>query len=738
MRGVRKWFFQAAIATSITFPVHAQTTRKAPLSQPTAGQVGTAATAGPATVSTTDQAQSGPRQANPAEILITARRVTERAQDVPLPVSVLSQDQLAVGRTPTVESLSGAVPNVKVFKTVGNADAYAIYVRGLGRDNNYFNVEAPVALYVDDVIYPYQVGPVVNVGDISRVEVLRGPQGTLYGRNATVGAVKYYTITPDPDHFDLTASFTGGSYGRAEATGGINVPLADNLAFRVSAAYHGYDGFYRDLRTGRDLGGTDDVGGRFSLHWKPTAHLTISGSLDGLQDRDEPQPITSYIVASPTLAYPRFGDPLNVQTIATDPQLNKLDVLGGNIQVALAYDHVTIKSITSYRWSHQLFDVDPIGRASVTFAGSIADTRSKTFTQELQATGDFFDKRLTYVAGLFYLKSPTHFQAETPYAAGDPLYFTYQDAVTRAAYVNATLKVVGALSVSAGVRTGRDSKFDVQNLTKTTAGSFRSSGSAHWNSTSPRFSVDYKFNRNFLAYASYSKGYEAGALSSVQPTLAALASVYVPPQTINDKEVGVKTQWFDGDLTLNTDYFWSKYLNQTTAVLTPALLPLLVATDQRAHGLEVEFRARPVHNWTIVGNIATLNGKYIDIDPSNASSSNLADKTPKHNPKFTFNVSTDYVLRRIFTQTDSFDVGASIYHTSSTFECINHNIVCVSPAYTLLDVHGAYTLPDERTEIIVSGTNVTNHKYFKVSVTGLGNFFAPPAEISVTFRYKLR
>jgi len=672
-------------------------------------------------------------------VIVTARKVSENVQHVPIPVSAISASALSTGRPLDAESISNVVPNVKVFKTVNNSNAYSFYIRGIGRDNNYFNVESPVALYVDDVIYPYQVGPVLNIGGIDRVEVLRGPQGTLYGRNATSGAVKYVTKRPEFGGFSGEASVDGGSYKRFDASLAMTGPIAgDVLAGRIDIGVSNSNGFAKDLTTGQYIGGTRSYGVRASLDWKPTDNFDVYAAIDGLNAGDEIQVPTSVIGGlSQTAPQPtnRFGSAYTVQSNVGMPHINDLDVLGGNVQATWNQDLVTLKSITSYRGFTQKFASDVVGTNAAAYSGSLTYTRDRTFTQEFQATGTIFNDRLKYVAGVFYLKSDTDNTVSQPGGAAKAFYTTHQSVESAAAYVDGTFAITDLLHVTGGLRYTKDSKDAIQSRAGLSGTIYTNKpGSAEWSATSPRIGIDYQMTPDVMLFASWGKGFKGGSLSSLTATATSAAALFVNPELAQNTEVGVKSSWFDRRLVLNANYFWTNYQDQTTAIFAPGTTnTLLITNDAKYHGAELEVIARPVPQWRVRASVGNLHGEYTNY-AANATIVGLIDKTPKHVPEFTFDLTTDYTFEEVPVIGGSITMGGSYNSITKTFECLGHQSVCVQEPYSVVDLHLSYAFPNNRFNLILAGTNVTDTTYFKIASSLGARYYSAPAEYSLTFR----
>lgn len=744
----------ALAALIVAGPAMAQATPGTTAPGATADAAGpvTAPASRPPETSTVAQAQT-----TTGDIVVTARRVAESLQNVPLSISAVGAVRLEATRTFTPESLDGAVAGVKVFKTVGQSNGYAIFIRGIGRDNNLFNVEAPVAFYVDDVYYPYQVGPVIDIGGIDRVEVLRGPQGTLYGRNATVGTVKYISTRPDLDEVKGRLNLTGGSFGRAEVNGGVSVPIIPGeLGIKVDAGYRSYGGYMHDVFADKTVNGISTFSGKASLLWQPTDTFELFVSGDATRSRDEPNIATPFtltnVTSGGTLVKTVSGVDQRTLAVRRSPSnydgehaggdLNILDASGGTIQAKLDVGDATFKSITAYRGYGYAYITD-ITATRAAGAFQRLENHDRTFTQEFQVAGSLFDDRLTYIGGLFYLRSNSNATSLRESRPGGVLVqttaFTRQISKSYSAYIDGTFKITPELSISGGVRYTKDEKDVDQSVSRTNGAPFAGSGSDSWKEVTPRVSVDYKIGNDVLVYASWGKGYKAGQLNSIEPSSLAALGVFVPPEKATGKEVGVKATLFDRLLTINADYFWTNYKDQTQAILVPggtggALVTQLVFADAKVSGFELESTLRPVQDWTISGTLTTLHGKNTNVQPGHPAFNNV-DKTLKHAPDLTWRISSEYTLRNLVANGD-LAFGADYSFIDDTWESIIKNDLTLQKAYHLLDVHATLSFADGKYQITAAGTNVTDVAYAKVVSNPLSRFYSAPAEYSVTLKYR--
>jgi iron complex outermembrane receptor protein len=663
------------------------------------------------------------------ELIVTARRVMESAQDVPIPTSVISGNDLNRARIFTPEALTGQIPNVKVFKGAGNSNTYAFYIRGIGRDIGYMYAEAPVSLYIDDVFYPYQGGPVLDIGGIDRAEVLRGPQGTLYGKNATVGTVKIYNKRPNLNAEDRSAAITFGSYGRFETQFSENMPLIDGkLAIRADFGSKYYDGFLHDLVTHDTVGGINRYGGRFGLLWAPDDKNELYVSLDGETSRDEKVPWTSAVNTGGVVTN-RYGDRFTVAS--SMPNVNKLDVGGATVQGKTEFAGVTLRSITAFRGFHQDFTNDNTSRLDLPLAWNEIRTHDNYWTQEFVASGELINNRLNWVGGLFYFDDTASLRFITAPGATQ---WTKQHSKSEAAYIDGSFNVTDALRITAGVRYSHDEK-DAHQVSANAAGAkiVDVPVQASWNATTPKVGIDYKVNPNILVFATWGKGYKGGGLSTGQPTVPGQV-LFIPPENATSTEIGIKSEWFDHRLRVNVNYFDTDYKNLIQTILNTSTGVSSVAfSDAKDKGFEAEVVAKPTAHWTL-----RLIGTQLDADYVNVHAGfpafTFVDKALKHAPRHAFTVGTDYVLDAFG---GSLTLGGDYEWYGKMFESLARDPITTQGPYGLVNLRAIYDFPGDHYQIVVDGTNVRDSHYFKLGSTGLARQYGPPPEVSVTFRYKM-
>lgn len=450
------------------------------------------------------------------EIIVTAQRSEAKLQDTPLSIVAIGGPELEKQGTDSLSGFDTFVPNVTIGGTAAQGNAIVnVAIRGIGgAPQGFITQEGSVGIYIDDILFARPNGALLDLLDVERVEVLRGPQGTLFGRNTAGGAIRYVTKQP-ADKFEGSIKGVAASRNRFDISGMLNVPFGDTFAARVSFARKTRDGYVHRIIDNTFVGGGDSTTVRGQLRWQPSSRLDINLTGDLIRTSDNGQP-TLAVNFSPTDLYPAAlygvtipGDPpvnpaifnslralapLSVSpsgytNAAADfasyygqvrgnyevygglvPDLNTFRSHGltGTISYELS-DNLTIKSLTGYRdiaqVQNQDWDRTPIPMVAVNDTTDI-----EYFTQELQLNGSFFDDRFKWVAGAFYYwdDSINERRRFDPGAGansafkGDIGKGTFESKRIKteslALFTQGTFSVTDALSVTAGLRWGEDRK----------------------------------------------------------------------------------------------------------------------------------------------------------------------------------------------------------------------------------------------------------------------------------------
>jgi iron complex outermembrane receptor protein len=423
------------------------------------------------------------------EITVTAQRIEESVQEIPLAVTAFGESSLEAARATNIREVAERVPNFFLENNTGLSSGFRATIRGVGEDESFFSADTPVGVYVDDIYIPRQSGAMFDLFDLDRIEVLRGAQGTLYGRNTTAGAVRFVSRQPG-NQFRFNVDGTVGEYKRNDFRAGITIPAGEKLSIQAGAMRRNHEGYATNAVDGRKLNDQDVWGGRLSLRIMPSPRVNVLLVGDFLRDRSQPAfpeafrdqpppvaPANAYgngpYVLSQTLD--GDGDVFRLNSDLSDP-LNDFDQRGlsGTITVNLD-DRTTLKSITGYRKFDFLLLLDADGRVGnflniprlvngvLRPAPSFhlfQDQRQSQWSQELQLQGRPSD-RLRYVLGFYYFREKNAQVTEN--LVFNFLGFNNYTNVglktdSYAGYGSATYQATDRLTLTVGARYTNDSK----------------------------------------------------------------------------------------------------------------------------------------------------------------------------------------------------------------------------------------------------------------------------------------
>lgn len=456
------------------------------------------------------------------EITVTARKFEERAQDIPVAISAFSGDALAARGLDAINGVATFTPNMTFQSNPsfgGASSSAAIYIRGIGQKEFLPTTEPGVGVYVDGVYVARSVGAMLDLVDVERVEILRGPQGTLFGRNTIGGALSLTTRKPS-DQQELSGQISIGRYDRIDAKVMANLPLTDTLALRVSVASMKRDGYVTRVFDGRDLGNVNTKTGRLQLRWSPTPTLDINLAFDGTEERNNGPALTlagvdfrsaifnpaglpmlppgSRPAAGRYVTNPPFDAPVDnfallnnyiatflggqnclgfapysptgpaaacydnryisrTQDFGTAPQFSRNRIWGASGTVDLDLGAVQLKSITAYRRLDGTFSRDG-DHSPILVSQFFDELTDKQFSQELQLLGRAFDDNLKYVAGLYYFSETGDNVNVLDFT---PVFFRSGGGFSTksyAAFGQVTYSIDGVVDITAGLRYTKDDK----------------------------------------------------------------------------------------------------------------------------------------------------------------------------------------------------------------------------------------------------------------------------------------
>jgi iron complex outermembrane receptor protein len=608
------------------------------------------------TAETPAPAPAAPAAAEPApgDIVVTANKRSERLVSVPVAVTAVSNQTLSRLQINDTASLTRAVPSLS-FQAGNGPGNSSFRIRGVGTQLFSYGVESAVAVVVDGVVAPRQVQGFADLADMERIEVLRGPQGTLFGKNATAGVINIVTEAPTnhlTGHFDATIA----EKGEYRVKGSVSGPITDNLKARVSGYYNDVGGFIYNANTGKMENGYKSWGVRGKLQWDATSNLTFKLLADIAKNNADccsRVPVSITTPAVQTLLGGINASPTNRTVSNDDASFYKTNTNIVSLQGDLNLGAATVTSITAFQrfTDTDNFEPDQIASIPNRYVGASAysawnnnlnHVAYSNWSQELRI-GSNGNSDFTYVAGVFYnhinlnrQQSRTRYTCSAGASIGSPCTGTSvsQSAGMQGSYAGDNIagfgqidwRAIGKLHVIAGLR----EQYETQSVTGqnygaltstdvTFPGSVISSGTTHRNGSAltGKAGLRYEFNRNLQAYGSYTRGYKAFALDIDIGTNFA-TQTGLAPEHVNAYELGLKWQAPGGKFDINTAVFRSDFTNlQVQALVTDVVnnsfnTVLANAGKSRSQGFEVEANFRPDSHFSLAANFTYLDAK-IDV-----------------------------------------------------------------------------------------------------------------------------
>ncbi len=520
------------------------------------------------------------------EITVTARRREETLQEVPIAVTAYTAEALAEAGAVDITALSQTTPNTTLEVSRATTTTLTAYIRGVGQQDPLAGFEGGVGIYLDDVYLARPQGTVFDIYDVERIEVLRGPQGTLYGRNTIGGAVKYVTrkLSAEPE-FEVTASL--GSYSQADLMLKGSVPLSDTFRIGATAASFNRDGFGDNLTTGEENANKDILGIRATAEWEPNGDWFIRLYGDYTLDRANPR--HGHRLLPGPAGEPVLGDVFDTRAgISLDSTYdagleNEVDQSGVGLLVQWDFaDQWQFKSITASREDNTESLIDFDNLQEDTFDAPVI-YENEQFSQEFQFT--YTGDKLAGVFGLYYLDANA-FDAFDVVFLSSVTAFTLGDYDTEAwaAFADFTYDFNEQWSLSVGGRYTEDERtarvqretflglgspfFGIDNLSGTSpvivdgeevVPTFN--GTRTDSDFTPRVSLSFAPNGSHNLYVSYSEGFKGGGFDPRGAYQVAAVRAGFEPETVESFEIGAKSVLAGGDVLTNIALFTSDYTN---------------------------------------------------------------------------------------------------------------------------------------------------------------------------------
>jgi iron complex outermembrane recepter protein len=729
------------------------------------------------------------------EVTVTAQKREQNLQDVGISIAAFSQENLKDMGVTSVAQLGSMVPGVNIFQ-FGQDATTTITIRGVSQNDFADHNEAPVAVYQDGAYNSFIGGAGLTLFDVDRVEILRGPQGTLFGRNATGGLVQVISRKPT-DTFEAYATADGGEYGLARLEGALSGPLGEIVSSRLAVSAAHQDGFVKNTvgpdkaetrnlstRLQFDLHPADDLSLLWSIRtvrddvtgtvaYKPRSSLFTPGVQNGLvrYPGSEAEHIAfcqGFFGSTPPpgstdcfgFTDPKPNDPW---TVASDtPGVMDRTLVGTTATLSWKWSPaVQFTSISDYLKLDRNYVEDTDGTSAKLFNFS-SDMKSWQFSQELRLNGTA--GALNWQTGLYFLDIHhdvrTGADANTGFSPDFDFFTTNHNVQTTRSYSafgQVDWNFASAWSVTGGLRYVADEKrmkIDAQCLfggcttlglvspgfvqgigfNETTApGQTKRSDS----DVAAKLELDWRPIEDVLTYISVNRGIKGGGFNAAAVAAIPVSLVSYKPEVLTAWEIGIKTTLLERRAQINASVFDYDYRDYQAFTLT-GLSPFVFNTDATTRGAEVELRFLATSTIDI-----TLGGAWLDAEakdiPLQFPAGPFLDQKPPQSPEVTLNAS----LRKSWPIAGGRSVSLQLtgnHVTRRYFNTINHPVLS-DDAYTVANARLSYLAADGRWEASLWGNNLTNSKYvltaFDLSTTNgtVTQAYGPPRQVAGTFTY---
>lgn len=665
------------------------------------------------------------------EIVVTARKRNESIQDIPVAVSAVTEAAMERQQFRDLRDMSFSVPNLIAFKNQTTANSSAPFIRGVGQDDSTPVAEQGVATYVDDVYMARSQGALVDLIDFERVEVLRGPQGTLYGRNSSGGALKFVTRKPSLTETRFVGDVTVGTFDRLDLRAAYSAPLIeDKVGVKIEAVARDRDGYMTRVDNGDEVNRIDRQAARLSLRYAIADNLMLDVALDGARDRSGIQ-TPSAIQPAANGALPGgyeflYGDPYRTGADVRDK--NVFNGWGASNILAWQTGLGEFKSVSAYRRFDNEFYSDLGGRPANLDLYRVLDHRQ--FTQEFQLASSG-DGAFDYAIGLFYLEEKFH-NVDVFLFLADYV----QSTKSYALYGEGTYQIFDRTRITFGGRYTQDKK-TIDGDYIGIGGTFSVSDlKADFNNFSPKIGIDYRLNDRALIYATATEGYKAGGFQGFPQNLTDITQEIVRPENVRAYEIGAKTEWLDGRVVLNGAAFFSDYTDRQLNSFNPATLGFVArSVDAEIKGIELELTAALTADLTLSGFVSTLDGKVTKADATDPLVPPVGKKLP-FVPDVSGKIGLDWNIP-VASGAEWF-IGTNVAYKGKIYFATFNEPFAVQKAHELVDARFGYRTADEKLEISLGGRNLTDKEWADTGAVIDGGvlWMAEPRTWSVTFRYQ--
>ncbi len=680
------------------------------------------------------------------EVTVTAQKRSENLQDVPVAVTAVSANALEMGGVANITDLNNVAPGVN-FTTALGAYAQPV-IRGVGTASHGPGVENPVATYIDGVYMASATSALLSLSDVDQLSVLKGPQGTLFGRNATGGLIQITTTPPTHDFYgDAQATFGNvGTYGQSLfVNGGLTSTIAANFAISHDDQY---EGFGHNLTTGQYVGTSRDIAMRGKILWtiNDTTDLLISADYNKRESADPAlHPLTTTLgsAAAVNFVNPGHLDPTLTNAwdvVGTQPDLN-FEGSGESVTLKHDFGGIQLQNIAAYRTdtTSAVFNPALTTTPYLTLAYTQRDSQASDELQ-LLSTGD---QRFSWVAGLFAMRAESKYDPFTSYFmnADNPVtgaftassfipagvvlasnLYSSSNLTSYAAFGQGTFKIDDATNLTGGLRYSVDRR-TLDESESSYPPVAPEDSSATFAKPSWRLSLDHRFSPELMAYASYNRGFRSGTfVPDILPTQK------LEPETLDAYEVGVKSDLFNKKLRIDASAFYYDYKNRQVLEIVNGAEQVFDAKSATSYGMDLDVTAKLAEGLTLTGGASAIHTEYTNfqnalaytpISPfglmfalpfaseSTTTNYNANGKAIESVPAWTVNLTPAY---RFSNSAGNFMLSTTLYHSDGWYSAPDNRLKQGAYSTVAAGFNWTPSFADNLT-VKLWGRNLTNTVY---------------------------
>lgn len=588
--------------------------------------------------SSTSQTDASKKEAVQLQhVTVTAQRREQLVQKIPISITTLDTVQLQRMNVFSLEDMKYAVPNVVIEKNTAVNAGLKIFLRGIGQDDSSFTNEQGVALYVNDVYIPRATGAMLSVYDVERIEVLRGPQGTLFGRNATGGAIRYITKKPTGEHF-LKMDTTFGSLNRRNVLFNYSTRIGNDIDVTAAVTSINRAGYLHNLTTGHDVNNEHQNAARatVAMPWGDNTYATLN--LD-----------YTFNTSGAMFAIPvkRNANGKVVNALGGDFYDTRSEIQGNSFirtyGATLTTDtdlgFASLRNIVAARgmYWNMFEDLDGTDQARYNL---YQNDKERSYSYEAQLTSQLSGP-FSWVGGFFAFRETNSQPTRNDFFGftGNTNYISQQDN-SYALYWQGDYAFSDRLKLTAGTRYS----FEKKNLLVVSnhpdgSQAFVVNRRDQWKRPDWKLALDYQFTPDVMGYVSATSGFKSGGFNGTGATAPSILPY--KEETLVAYEAGIKSSLWNDRAHFNIDYYVNDYRGVQLAAFTPeGIRTQTNATGALIQGVEMDVQARLTSAWSVTAGLGTIKTKYQNY--SEANSNTFAGKVMKDAPRFQWNLSTTY------------------------------------------------------------------------------------------------